>query len=62
MRSLGDRTLKGARDGDCGMLKFAELPLGLFCLIITALSNAQSAGYEANETENNGNHGTDCVV
>ena len=62
MRALMDRTLKGARDGDCGMLKFAELPLGLFCLIITALSIAQSAGYEANETENNGNHGTGCVV
>jgi hypothetical protein len=44
------------------MLQFAELPLWLFCLIITALSIAQSAGYEANETENNGNHGTGCVV
>ena len=62
MRAVMDRTLKGTRDGDCGMLKFAELPLGLFCLITTALSIAQSAGYEANETENNGNHGTGCVV
>jgi hypothetical protein len=44
------------------MLQLAELPFGLVWLVITALPVTQSAGYEANETEDNGNHGTGCVA